>query len=89
MARRSHGPSIKDPEQYEALRDEGMSQQKAARISNASAREGRSEIGRRGGRAEDYDERTKAELLQRARELGVPGRSGMTKSQLIDALRGQ
>lgn len=89
MARRSHGPSIKDPEQYEALRDEGMSQQKAARISNASAREGRSEIGRRGGRAEDYDERTKAELLQRARELGVAGRSGMTKSQLIDALRGQ
>lgn len=89
MARRSHGPSIKDPEQYEALRDEGMSQQKAARISNASARDGRSEIGRRGGRAEDYDERTKAELLQRARELGVAGRSGMTKSQLIDALRGQ
>lgn len=89
MARRSHGPSIKDPEQYEALRDEGMSQQKAARISNASARNGRSEIGRRGGRAEDYDERTKAELLQRARELGVAGRSGMTKSQLIDALRGQ
>jgi hypothetical protein len=89
MARPSHGPSIKDPEQYEALRDEGMSQQKAARISNASARDGRSEIGRRGGRAEDYDERTKAELLQRARELGVAGRSGMTKSQLIDALRGQ
>ena len=28
------GPSIKDDEQYEALRDEGMSKEKAARIAN-------------------------------------------------------
>ena len=87
MARRSPGPSIKDPEQYEALRDEGMSKEKAARISNASARDGRSAVARRGGRAEDYDERTKAELLRRARELDIRGRSTMSKPELIEALR--
>ena len=81
------GPSIKDPEQYEALRDEGMSKEKAARISNASANEGRSEVGRRGGEAENYEDRTKDELLERARELDIEGRSDMTKDELIDALR--
>ena len=58
-----HGPTIKDSDQYEALREEGMSKEKAARISNASASQGRSTVGRRGGTAEDYDERTKDELL--------------------------
>jgi hypothetical protein len=86
-AKKTPGPSIKDPDQYEALRDEGMSKEKAARISNASANEGRSTVGRRGGKAEDYDERTKGELLERARELGIEGRSSMNKSELIDALR--
>ena len=81
------GPSVKDPEQYEALRDEGMSKEKAARIANASANEGRSTVGRRGGAAEDYDDRTKDELLERAREVGIEGRSKMTKPELIDALR--
>jgi hypothetical protein len=87
MARRSPGPSIKDAEQYEALREEGMSKEKAARISNASARDGRSNVGRRGGQAEDYPDRTKAELLQRARELDLRGRSKMSKAELIEALR--
>ena len=87
MPRRSPGPSIKDPEQYEALREEGMGKQKAARISNASARDGRSDVGRRGGQAEDYPDRTKEELLRRARELGVEGRSKMSKAELIEALR--
>jgi hypothetical protein len=81
------GPSVKDAEQYEALREQGMSKEKAARIANASAREGRSTVGRRGGRAADYDDRTKAQLLQRAREVGVEGRSSMSKQELIDALR--
>lgn len=86
-ATRSPGPSIKDPDQYEALRDEGMSKEKAARISNASAREGRSTVGRRGGRGGDYEDRTKDELLRKAREIGIEGRSKMSKGELIDALR--
>lgn len=81
------GPQVKDDEQYEALRDEGMSKEKAARIANASAAEGRSAVGARGGRAEDYEDRTKDELVKRAREVGIEGRSTMTKSELIDALR--
>lgn len=32
------GPSIKKPKVYEALRDKGMSKEKAAKISNAQAK---------------------------------------------------
>ena len=37
MPGKKHGPSIKKPDTYEALRDEGMSKSRAARISNAQA----------------------------------------------------
>jgi DNA end-binding protein Ku len=42
---------------------------------------------RAGGGDGDLRSRTKAELYERAQELGIPGRSGMTKEQLIRALR--
>ncbi len=87
MPRSDPGASVKDPEQYEALRDQGASKEKAARIANQSAREGRSAVGRRGGHGADYEERTKDELMDRAREIGIEGRSKMNKSELIDALR--
>lgn len=81
------GPSVKDDEIYEALRREGASKEKAARIANASARDGRSTVGRRGGRAGDYEEWTVDDLRHRAAELGVEGRSRMRKGELIEALR--
>lgn len=87
MPGRDPGPSVKDDEQYEALRDQGESKEKAARIANASANEGRSEVGERGGEGQAYEDRTKDELYERAQELGIEGRSDMSKDELIDALR--
>jgi hypothetical protein len=78
---------LKDPELYERLREEGASKEKAARISNAAANEGRSTVGRRGGEAEDYDDRTVPELRARAKELGLHGYSRLRKSELIRRLR--
>lgn len=80
-------PSIKDEHLYEALRDEGNSKEKSARIANAAAAEGRSEVGHRGGESGSYDDWTKQDLEKRARELGIGGRSSMSKHELIDALR--
>lgn len=84
---KDHGPSIKDQKLYEALRDEGMSKEKAARIANESAGSSRSDVGRRGGSAEDYEDRTIEELQERAKEIGIEGYSDMSKSELIDAIR--
>ena len=59
------GPSVKDPEMYEALRDDGASKEKAARIANAAANSSRSEVGRRGGEVEDLLESLGAPLSDR------------------------
>ncbi|HUG32960.1 MAG TPA: Rho termination factor N-terminal domain-containing protein [Acidimicrobiia bacterium] len=78
-----HGPSIRDDERYEALRREGMSKEKAARIANTP----REEAARMGGEAEPYEQWAVEELRDRAAEIGIEGRSEMSKSELIDALR--
>jgi len=78
---KDHGPHIKNDEQYEELRDNGMSKEKAARIANDP------NSGKKGGKAEKYEERTKDELYQKAKEVGIEGRSGMSKEELINALR--
>ncbi|WP_417366858.1 Rho termination factor N-terminal domain-containing protein [Glutamicibacter arilaitensis] len=78
---------IKDEELYEELREEGNSKQKSARIANAAARDGRSAVGKRGGKAGDYEGWTVEQLRDRAREIGVEGRSKMRKAELIKALR--
>ena len=80
-------PQLKDPELYETLRKDGASKEKAARISNAAAKVGRSEIGRRGGEAGDYEDWTVADLKKRAKELDLSGYSGLRKSELIELLR--
>jgi hypothetical protein len=80
-------PSLKDPEMYESLREDGASKEKAARISNAAAKEGRKKVGQRGGKSGDYDDWTVPELKSRAKELGLTGYSSKKKAELISALR--
>jgi len=81
---KNHGPQVKDDRQYEALRREGASKEKAARIANSGSR---SSAGRKGGNASNYEDRTKEELLEKARQVGIEGRSKMDKGELISALR--
>jgi hypothetical protein len=76
-------PSIKDERRYEAMRSEGMSKEKAARIANTNA----TTAGRRGDKAADYEDWTRDDLYDKAKKVGIEGRSGMTKKQLISALR--
>ena len=38
MPKGKEGPGIKNPDTYEALRDKGMSKERAAKISNAQAK---------------------------------------------------
>lgn len=81
------GPSVKDDELYEKLREEGDSKEKAARIANAAAGSSRSEVGQRGGSSPAYDDWTLEDLRDRAAELDIEGRSDMDKGELIEALR--
>lgn len=83
----SRNNSLKDPELYEELREDGASKQKAARISNAAAARGRSAVGRKGGKSGDYEDWTVADLRGKAKEIGLTGYSDKKKSELISALR--
>jgi hypothetical protein len=81
-------PQIKDEKTYRALRREGNSEEKSARIANAAAGGSRKSVARRGGHSPSYEDWTKKDLLQRAREIGIKGRSSMSKAQLVSELRG-
>lgn len=83
MPGKNHGPQIKDDKQYEALRRQGESKEKAARIANTS----RTSAGKHGGKSPRYEDWGKQDLYQQARKVGVEGRSKMSKAQLIDVLR--
>jgi hypothetical protein len=80
---KDHGPSVKDDEQYEKLRQKGESKQKAARIANTP----RSGASKRGGKSGSYEEWSRKDLQERARQIAIEGRSNMNKGELIDALR--
>jgi Rho termination factor, N-terminal domain len=78
---------IKDEKTYQKLRGKGESKEKAARIANATAASSSSKVGRKGGKSGSYDDWSKQDLMQRAKEIGIKGRSTMSKQQLIKALR--
>jgi hypothetical protein len=79
---KDHGSQIKDDALYEELRKQGNSKEKAARIANARAN------GSLNHRATHLEDRTKADLMKEAREIGIEGRSKMDKAQLVSAIRG-
>ncbi|AWG26885.1 DUF7218 family protein [Flavobacterium kingsejongi] len=78
MPKKSPGSQVKNKDQYEALRDKGYSKEKSARISNSPGAE------KRGGKAKAYEDQTKVQIYDEAKKVG---RSKMTKSELIKALR--
>lgn len=78
---KNHGKQIKDDKKYEALRDEGMSKEKAARIANTP------NAAKTGGKASKMEERTKDELIKEAKKIGLKGYSTMNKGQLIEKIR--
>lgn len=72
---------IKDEKLYDKLREEGNSKEKAARIANAKAA---GTLDHPGGRLES---RSKEELYEEAKEIGIEGRSDMSKDELVKAIR--
>lgn len=78
---KDHGKQIKDDKKYEELRDDGMSKEKAARIANTP------NSGKKGGKAEKYEDRSKEDLNKKAKEIGIKGYSKLSKSELISKLR--
>ena len=80
---KDHGKQIKDDKLYEDLRAEGASKEKAARIANAKA------AGSLDRNSTHLENRSKDELYDEAKEIGVEGRSEMDKDELVDAIRGR
>ena len=80
---KDHGPQIKDDKLYEDLRKQGESKEKAARIANAKA------AGTLDARGTKLEDRSKDDLYEEAQEIGIEGRSKMTKAELVEAIRGR
>ena len=55
---------MKDPEQYEALRDQGASKEKAARIANTD----RKSAAKKGGQSGSYEDWNKDDLERAPRD---------------------
>ncbi|SFP31853.1 DUF7218 family protein [Tranquillimonas alkanivorans] len=83
---KDHGAQIKDDKTYEELRKQGESKEKAARIANAKANKDMNPS-KKGGESGSYEDWSKDDLYHRAQEIGIEGRSDMTKDELIKALR--
>ena len=78
---KDHGPQIKNDKLYEDLRRDGASKEKAARIANAQA------AGTLDHESTHLENRSKDELYDEAKEIGIEGRSDMDKDELVEAIR--
>ena len=78
---KDHGPTVKNDKLYEDLRRDGASKEKAARIANAQA------AGTLDHKGTRLDDRSKDELYDEAKEIGIEGRSDMDKDELVEAIR--
>lgn len=86
---KQQNPRLNDPEMYEALRDEGVSAQKATWMSNAAAKEGRSTVGGKCGKcgkSKDYENWTVPQLKAKAKEIGLKGYLSKRQDELIQSL---
>ena len=72
---------VKNSDTYNALREDGASKSKAAAIANAQANDNIDYNGT------PYEQRTRDELRNLAKERQIPGRGSMNKQELIQALR--
>ena len=91
--------SDKDERKYEHIkeseRERGASEDRAQEIAARTVNKARREDGRTENRTTQgtgnpntsYEDRSKEELYNIAKERGLGGRSRMTKSELIEALR--
>ena len=91
--------SKKDERQYEAVRrselEQGRSEKRASEIAARTVNKQRREEGRTPSKRTEgtgnpnsrLETRTRDELYNRAKELDIAGRSEMTKSELVEAIR--
>ena len=82
---KNHGSSVKDDKTYEKVRESGASKEKAARIAYDKA--GGGNPSKKGGKAQKYEDQSKDQLMKKAADVGIEGRSKMNKSELAKALR--
>ncbi len=93
--------SKRDERQYEHIKESakerGKSEKRAKEIAARTVNKQRREEGRTPNRRtqgtgnpnRSLEDRNKAELYNRARELGIEGRSKMSKDELVSAIREQ
>jgi len=91
--------SAKDERQYEHVKESelnrGRNEDKAKEIAARTVNKERREEGRTpnkttqgtGNPNKDLESRSRDELYNRARQLSIPGRSAMRKSDLVEAIR--
>jgi plasmid stabilization system protein ParE len=91
--------SNKDRRKYEHIKESseerGVSEERAEKIAARTVNKGRREEGRTpnkrtqgtGNPTHRLEERSKEELYNRAKEMGIHGRSRMDKQELVHAIR--